>query len=54
MPATSAPDFVARSGDAPVLRTEDLFGSETEVVILHHGTHYRLRITRQDKLILTK
>lgn len=31
-----------------------LFDGETEVLILHNGEQYRLRITRQDKLILTK
>jgi hemin uptake protein HemP len=36
------------------LDSEQLFAGATEVVITHHGTQYRLRITRQDKLILTK
>lgn len=31
-----------------------LFEGQSEVVIIHNGTPYRLRITRQDKLILTK
>jgi hemin uptake protein HemP len=31
-----------------------LFAGSNELVILHNGTPYRLRITRQDKLILTK
>ena len=31
-----------------------LFAGQREIVILHHGEQYRLRITRQDKLILTK
>lgn len=31
-----------------------LFGSDREVVIVHRGQEYRLRITRADKLILTK
>ncbi|MEO8686489.1 MAG: hemin uptake protein HemP [Devosia sp.] len=31
-----------------------LFAGNNELVILHNGTPYRLRITRQDKLILTK
>lgn len=31
-----------------------LFADRNELVILHNGTPYRLRITRQDKLILTK
>jgi hemin uptake protein HemP len=31
-----------------------LFGDERELVIVHHGQVYRLRITKADKLILTK
>jgi hemin uptake protein HemP len=31
-----------------------LFGDEREIVIVHRGQEYRLRITRADKLILTK
>jgi hemin uptake protein HemP len=36
------------------VRSEDLFAGRSELVIEHHGVFYRLRITRQDKLILTK
>lgn len=32
----------------------DLFGRETEIGIEHEGALYRLRITRQGKLILNK
>ena len=38
----------------PVVRTEQLFGREREVIIKHGEEEYRLRITRADKLILTK
>lgn len=38
----------------PVLSTEKLFGNAREVVIVHKGDEYRLCITRNDKLILTK
>lgn len=31
-----------------------LFAGQREIVIMHHGEQYRLRITRQEKLILTK
>lgn len=37
-----------------VWRSEDLLGSETEAVIVHRGQEYRLRCTRQGKLILFK
>jgi hemin uptake protein HemP len=31
-----------------------LFGGASEIAIRHEGTNYRLRITKQDKLLLTK
>lgn len=31
-----------------------IFQGRREVIIVHHGQEYRLRITRADKLILTK
>lgn len=34
--------------------TELLFRGAKEIVIRHQGDDYRLRITRNDKLILTK
>ncbi|WP_460028124.1 hemin uptake protein HemP [Methyloparacoccus murrellii] len=36
------------------LTTEQLFGKRQEIVIVHDGEAYRLRITRNNKLILTK
>jgi hemin uptake protein HemP len=39
---------------AAVLTTEVLFGGRDEIILLHNGSPYRLRITRQNKLILTK
>jgi len=36
------------------LHSQDLFKHHKEVVIEHAGQDYRLRITRQNKLILTK
>ena len=35
-------------------RSEELLGERTEVLILHRGDVYRLRRTRQGKLILYK
>jgi hemin uptake protein HemP len=50
-----APD---RPGGPPrpdaVLRSEELFRTTREVTILHAGAAYRLRLTANDKLILTK
>lgn len=31
-----------------------LFRDEREVIIVHHGLEYRLRVTKAEKLILTK
>jgi len=36
------------------LSSAELFGAETEILIVHEEARYRLRITRQNKLILTK
>ncbi len=38
----------------PTLTTEELFAGKDEIVLIHNGSTYRLRITRQNKLILTK
>jgi hemin uptake protein HemP len=37
-----------------VIRTTSLMNGRREVIILHAGERYRLRITANDKLILTK
>ncbi|WP_333877208.1 hemin uptake protein HemP [Methylobacter sp.] len=36
------------------LQSTELFGTAREIVIEHAGEEYRLRLTRQGKLILTK
>jgi len=36
------------------IRSAELFGNQRELLIQHAGTYYRLRITSNDKLILTK
>ena len=36
------------------LSTAELFGDDTEIGIVHAGIHYRLRLTRQGKLVLNK
>lgn len=38
----------------PVISSSTLFNNRKEIIIQHSGEHYRLRITRQGKLILTK
>ena len=51
-------DLPAAVDDGPSTRlripSRDLFRGERELVILHAGNEYVLRITRTDKLILTK
>ncbi len=47
----------AVAGSQPVrqrVHSAELFGAAREVVIEHAGEEYRLRLTRQGKLILTK
>jgi hemin uptake protein HemP len=45
---------VPSSSGSPVVWSRDLFRSQREILIVHRDTVYRLRITRADKLILTK
>jgi hemin uptake protein HemP len=49
----SAPPPPAPAG-TPQLDSRSLFGSARELLIQHKGEQYRLRLTRSDKLILTK
>jgi hemin uptake protein HemP len=49
-PAVSAP----RSASGSLrMSAGELFGDAREIVILHNGREYRLRITQQGKLLLT-
>lgn len=36
------------------IRSDTLFSQGNEIVIQHQGEHYRLRLTRNNKIILTK
>ncbi|MGX9962749.1 hemin uptake protein HemP [Roseomonas sp. F4] len=38
----------------PKVPSSDLLQGSRELLILHHGETYRLRLTSNDKLILTK
>ena len=56
-PPPSPPDTTEAAPSAPrrqALESRVLFAGGSEVVIFHHGESYRLRQTRQGKLILTK
>lgn len=44
----------AASAPLPVYESGQLFESGKEILIRHGGELYRLRLTRQNKLILTK
>lgn len=55
----SSPDLqagggAAASGALPVIQSTLLFSQGNAVRIEHAGQHYLLRITRENKLILTK
>ena len=43
-----------RPGPPRRIDTATLLQREREIVIVHRGQEYRLRVTRSDKLILTK
>lgn len=51
LPRSATPN---RAASLPRLRSEDLFRSSHELIIEHQGQEYRLRLTRNDKLILNK
>lgn len=44
----------ARIQPQPRFNTAQLFGQTKELIIEHRGQEYRLRLTRNDKLILNK
>lgn len=50
LPTTERSSFVL----CPRLDSKHLFATSNEVIIEHAGEEYRLRLTRQGKLILTK
>ena len=53
-PAQDMPEPAEREEEGPVLDSQDLLEGRSLVRILHHGMVYRLRATRQGKLLLTK
>ena len=48
------PHHLQRSAAQPRLKSQDLFRGTHELIIEHQGQEYRLRLTRNDKLILNK
>ena len=54
LPATGLEQPSSGAGMAPGrVLLETLLGSRRELVIVHNGREYRLRLTQNDKLILT-
>ncbi|APF39551.1 Hemin uptake protein HemP [Chelatococcus sambhunathii] len=43
-----------KAAEPPAIDVRSLFAGGREVVLLHKGERYHLRITANDKLILTK
>lgn len=50
----ASPQPAAMLSNVPVYETNALFGTARTVILRHGGELYRLTITRQNKLILTK
>jgi hemin uptake protein HemP len=53
-PSTPASKTSAPAGKPRRLKVSDLLGGEREAILEHDGQDYRLRITANGKLILTK
>lgn len=55
LPTQSRPDAGGKwHTSVRTLKSEDILRGSKEVVIEHAGTVYRLKLTRQNKLILNK
>jgi len=53
MHAAAGEQTTSPSADARKVRSEDLLCGRGELVIVHQGREYRLRLTQNGKLILT-
>jgi hemin uptake protein HemP len=51
---TKSPPALPDTNQTPVFDVRELLGGGREIIILHAGHRYRLRVTANDKLILTK
>jgi hemin uptake protein HemP len=52
--ARSTPAAAARPAPRIRVSSDEMFRGQREIVIVHGGREYLLRITKSDKLILTK
>ena len=50
----AAPIAVPAGQTQRILQSQELFKGATEILIAHEGAIYRMKITRQGKLILNK
>ncbi|WP_081944503.1 hemin uptake protein HemP [Thalassospira australica] len=48
------PDSSGKFDPVKQIHLQDLMGNDREVIIIHQGEEYRLRLTSNNKLILTK
>ena len=48
------PDTLHENSQPRSISAEELFQGASEIIVWHAGVPYRLRVTRNDKLILTK
>ncbi|WP_254510488.1 hemin uptake protein HemP [Anatilimnocola floriformis] len=53
-PGTVTSEMLSADEQKRVWKSDDLLGSDTEALIVHRGQTYRLRCTKQGKLILYK
>lgn len=47
-------DLPSTANQTKIVSSDEILGGGSEIQIEHKGMIYRLRVTRQDKLILTK
>lgn len=48
------PGHAGKSETVKQMQVHELMGNDREVIIVHQGEEYRLRLTSNNKLILTK
>lgn len=53
-PIRSPVESEQRTFPPGIVQTDFLFQGNQEILLSHNGEHYRLRVTRNGKLILTK
>ena len=55
MPDIAAkPEKAGKTGAVKQMKVSDLMGDAREIIIVHQGDEYHLRLTSNNKLILTK